>query len=49
MQSRVYLAPIAYGDHPLDACFHLFLFDKLPPVGLRNALSQGGAKPGVLL
>ena len=35
--------------HPLDARFHLFLFDKLPPVGLRDALSHRGAKPGVLL
>jgi hypothetical protein len=33
---------------PLDARVHLFLFDKFPPVGLRDAFPHGGAKTGVL-
>jgi hypothetical protein len=36
-------------EHPLDARVHLFLFDKFPSVGLRNAFPHGGAKTGILL
>ena len=34
--------------HPLDARVHLFLFDKFPSIGLRDAFSHGGTKPRVL-
>jgi hypothetical protein len=34
--------------HPFDTGVHLFLFDKLPPVGLRDAFPHGGAKTRIL-
>jgi hypothetical protein len=34
--------------HPLDARVHLFLFDKFPPVGLRDTFPHGSAKTGIL-
>ena len=33
---------------PLDTRVHLFLFDKFPPVGLRDAFPYGGAKTSIL-
>jgi hypothetical protein len=35
--------------HELDTRVHLFLFDKFPPIGLRDGFPYGGAKTDALL
>jgi hypothetical protein len=34
--------------HSLDASVHLFFLNELAPLGLLNALADGGSKTGVL-